>query len=200
MYAIKSLQLLQHCLHDDWRILDPLLMQLPRLLHPTHLPISSGSGMPKWFYNKFAANQNVRRPNWSMLACWVKGWTWITDNLDHLYSCPCGLSCLWTKSYVLVNKHDALLFETTTPPLYLLHFVFLMLCRRFPIIHVIYVCAHFYMFMYSARKAEMEVIRSEFLDRENIQKFWDEKMNVEKTPGLGVEKAYLAALSDLEQE
>ncbi|KAM0989337.1 hypothetical protein ACFX2I_013164 [Malus domestica] len=46
----------------------------------------------------------------------------------------------------------------------------------------------------------MEVIRSEFLDRENIQKFWDEKMNVEKTPGLGVEKAYLAALSDLEQE
>ncbi|KAM1534387.1 hypothetical protein PS1_008167 [Malus domestica] len=96
----------------------------------------------------------------------VKVWTWITDNLDNLYSCPCGLSCLWTKSYVLVNKPDALLFETTTPPL----------------------------------QAEMEVIRSEMLDRENIQKFWDEKMNAEKTRGLEVEKAYLAALSDSEQE
>ncbi|KAM1087674.1 hypothetical protein EV1_013161 [Malus domestica] len=46
----------------------------------------------------------------------------------------------------------------------------------------------------------MEVIRSELLDMENIQKFWDEKMNVDKTRGLGVEKAYLAALSDLESE
>nr|7YRO_A Chain A, Fucosyltransferase [Mangifera indica]7YRO_B Chain B, Fucosyltransferase [Mangifera indica]7YRO_C Chain C, Fucosyltransferase [Mangifera indica]7YRO_D Chain D, Fucosyltransferase [Mangifera indica]7YRO_E Chain E, Fucosyltransferase [Mangifera indica]7YRO_F Chain F, Fucosyltransferase [Mangifera indica]7YRO_G Chain G, Fucosyltransferase [Mangifera indica]7YRO_H Chain H, Fucosyltransferase [Mangifera indica]BBA65764.1 alpha-1,3/alpha-1,4-fucosyltransferase [Mangifera indica] len=47
----------------------------------------------------------------------VKGWTWIPDNLDNLYSCRCGLSCLWTKSSVLVDKPDALLFETTTPPL-----------------------------------------------------------------------------------
>ncbi|KAM1120247.1 hypothetical protein ACFX2I_044345 [Malus domestica] len=47
----------------------------------------------------------------------VKGWTWIPDNLDNLYSCPCGLSCLWTKSSVLADKPDALLFETTTPPL-----------------------------------------------------------------------------------
>ncbi|KAJ4962893.1 hypothetical protein NE237_022832 [Protea cynaroides] len=46
----------------------------------------------------------------------VKGWTWIPDNLDNLYSCRCGLSCLWTKSPVLVDKADALLFETTTPP------------------------------------------------------------------------------------
>ncbi|KAK3008040.1 hypothetical protein RJ639_014935 [Escallonia herrerae] len=46
----------------------------------------------------------------------VKGWTWIPDNLDNLYSCRCGLSCLWTKSSVLVDKPDALLFETTTPP------------------------------------------------------------------------------------
>ncbi|RXH78759.1 hypothetical protein DVH24_002277 [Malus domestica] len=50
------------------------------------------------------------------------------------------------------------------------------------------------------RKAEMEVIRSELLDRENIQKFWDEKMNAEKTRGLEVEKVYLVALSDLEKE
>uniref|UniRef100_A0A6N2LVL4 Fucosyltransferase n=1 Tax=Salix viminalis TaxID=40686 RepID=A0A6N2LVL4_SALVM len=47
----------------------------------------------------------------------VKGWTWIPGNLDNLYSCRCGLSCLWTKSSVLADKPDALLFETTTPPL-----------------------------------------------------------------------------------
>ena len=47
----------------------------------------------------------------------VKGWTWIPDNLDNLYSCRCGMSCLWTKSSVLADKPDALLFETTTPPL-----------------------------------------------------------------------------------
>lgn len=47
----------------------------------------------------------------------VKGWTWIPDNMDNLYNCRCGLSCLWTKSSVLADKPDALLFETTTPPL-----------------------------------------------------------------------------------
>ena len=47
----------------------------------------------------------------------VKGWTWIPDNLDNLYSCRCGMSCLWTKSSVLADKPDAFLFETTTPPL-----------------------------------------------------------------------------------
>ncbi|KAF8411873.1 hypothetical protein HHK36_004432 [Tetracentron sinense] len=46
----------------------------------------------------------------------VKGWTWIPDNLDNLYSCRCGLSCLWTKSSVLADKPDAMLFETTRPP------------------------------------------------------------------------------------
>lgn len=46
----------------------------------------------------------------------VKGWTWIPDNLDNLYSCRCGLTCLWTKSSVLADKPDVLLFETTTPP------------------------------------------------------------------------------------
>ncbi|GAV65546.1 LOW QUALITY PROTEIN: hypothetical protein CFOL_v3_09061, partial [Cephalotus follicularis] len=46
----------------------------------------------------------------------VKGWTWIPDNLDNLYYCRCGLTCLWTKSSVLADKPDALLFETTTPP------------------------------------------------------------------------------------
>lgn len=52
----------------------------------------------------------------SHVSVLVKGWTWIPDNLDNLYSCRCGLSCLWTKSSVLADKPDALLFETTTPP------------------------------------------------------------------------------------
>ncbi|GMH00332.1 hypothetical protein Nepgr_002171 [Nepenthes gracilis] len=47
----------------------------------------------------------------------VKGWTWIPDNLDNLYYCRCGLSCLWTKSSILADNPDALVFETTTPPL-----------------------------------------------------------------------------------
>ncbi|KAL2893566.1 Alpha-(1 4)-fucosyltransferase [Bienertia sinuspersici] len=47
----------------------------------------------------------------------VKGWTWIPDNLENLYECKCGLSCFWTKSDVLADPPDALLFETTTPPL-----------------------------------------------------------------------------------
>ncbi|KAF6147899.1 hypothetical protein GIB67_014479 [Kingdonia uniflora] len=46
----------------------------------------------------------------------VKGWTWVPDNLDNLYSCRCGLSCLWSKSPILADKPDVLLFETTTPP------------------------------------------------------------------------------------
>ncbi|KAL2231872.1 alpha-(1,4)-fucosyltransferase [Sesamum indicum] len=46
----------------------------------------------------------------------VKGWTWVPDNMNNLYSCRCGLSCLWTKSSVLADRPDALLFETTTPP------------------------------------------------------------------------------------
>lgn len=50
----------------------------------------------------------------------VKGWTWIPDTLDNLYSCSCGLTCLWTKSPVLADKPDALLFETTTPPIQVL--------------------------------------------------------------------------------
>nr|GLL40469.1 alpha-(1,4)-fucosyltransferase [Ipomoea trifida] len=47
----------------------------------------------------------------------VKGWTWIPDGMDNLYSCRCGLSCLWTKLPVMADKPDALLFETSTPPL-----------------------------------------------------------------------------------
>lgn len=46
----------------------------------------------------------------------VKGWTWIPDNLDNLYSCRCGLSCLWTKSPVLADRPDVLVFENVVPP------------------------------------------------------------------------------------
>ncbi|XP_054782120.1 alpha-(1,4)-fucosyltransferase-like [Prosopis cineraria] len=46
----------------------------------------------------------------------VKGPTWIPDSLDNLYTCRCGLSCLWTKSSVLADNPDALLFEKTKPP------------------------------------------------------------------------------------
>lgn len=68
----------------------------------------------------------------------VKGWTWIPDNLDNLYSCRCGLSCLWTKSSVLADKPDALLFETTTPPLQVLlwsHFSPFVFCSFFVVIY-----------------------------------------------------------------
>lgn len=47
----------------------------------------------------------------------VKKWTWVPDNLDNLYQCRCGLSCLWTKSNVLADQPDVLFFETSTPPL-----------------------------------------------------------------------------------
>ncbi|XP_078434669.1 fucosyltransferase 13 isoform X2 [Wolffia australiana] len=46
----------------------------------------------------------------------VKEWSWIPDNLDQLYYCRCGLSCLWTKSPILADKPDALLFENSSPP------------------------------------------------------------------------------------
>ncbi|CAA6667687.1 unnamed protein product [Spirodela intermedia] len=52
----------------------------------------------------------------SHVSVLIKGWTWIPDNLDQLYSCRCGLSCLWTKSAVLADKPDALLFENAMPP------------------------------------------------------------------------------------
>ncbi|XP_065008567.1 alpha-(1,4)-fucosyltransferase-like [Musa acuminata AAA Group] len=47
----------------------------------------------------------------------VKGWTWIPDSMDNLYSCRCGKTCLWTKSRVLADHPDAILFESATPPL-----------------------------------------------------------------------------------
>nr|CAB3459509.1 unnamed protein product [Digitaria exilis] len=46
----------------------------------------------------------------------VKGWTWIPDALDGVYTCRCGVSCIWSKSAAAVDRPDALLFEGATPP------------------------------------------------------------------------------------
>uniref|UniRef100_A0A0D9XXC4 Fucosyltransferase n=1 Tax=Leersia perrieri TaxID=77586 RepID=A0A0D9XXC4_9ORYZ len=46
----------------------------------------------------------------------VKGWTWIPDALDGVYTCRCGVSCVWSKSAAVVDLPDALLFEGATPP------------------------------------------------------------------------------------
>lgn len=40
----------------------------------------------------------------SHVSVLVKGWTWIPDNMDNLYSCRCGLACLWTKSPILADN------------------------------------------------------------------------------------------------
>ncbi|XP_062213169.1 alpha-(1,4)-fucosyltransferase-like [Phragmites australis] len=44
----------------------------------------------------------------------VKGWTWIPDALDGVYTFRCGVSCVWSKSTAVVDRPDALLFEGTT--------------------------------------------------------------------------------------
>lgn len=46
----------------------------------------------------------------------VKAHTWIPDNLNSLYACDCGLSCLWEKSSVLADDPDAHIYETYKPP------------------------------------------------------------------------------------
>jgi alpha-1,4-fucosyltransferase len=47
----------------------------------------------------------------------VKGWTWVPDALDGVYTCWCGVNCVWGKSAAAVDRPDALLFEGATPPL-----------------------------------------------------------------------------------
>ncbi|XP_038706109.1 uncharacterized protein LOC120001735 [Tripterygium wilfordii] len=51
-----------------------------------------------------------------------------------------------------------------------------------------------------SRQAEMEEIRTELLDRGDVEAFWDEKLQEVKIHGSEVEKIYLAAVHDLEQE
>ena len=52
----------------------------------------------------------------------------------------------------------------------------------------------------SSRRAEMKEIKSELLEKRDIQRFWDEKLDEERTRGFEVEKLYFSAVQDLEQE
>ncbi|VAI15293.1 unnamed protein product [Triticum turgidum subsp. durum] len=54
------------------------------------------------------------------VGVFVKGWTWIPDSLDGVYTCRCGVSCVWSKAAAVVDRPDALLFEGATPPLQVL--------------------------------------------------------------------------------
>ncbi|KAK9713729.1 hypothetical protein RND81_06G047500 [Saponaria officinalis] len=87
----------------------------PRFKEKYHNWAGNGSGsFQMGGYSGGCGGEESRPKHVSVL---VKGWTWVPDNMDSLYSCGCGLSCLWTKSSVLADSPDALLFETTTPPL-----------------------------------------------------------------------------------
>jgi hypothetical protein len=58
------------------------------------------------------------------VGVFVKGWTWIPDALDGVYTCRCGVTCVWSKAAAVVDRPDAMLFEGATPPQeVLLHFV-----------------------------------------------------------------------------
>ncbi|OMO90187.1 hypothetical protein CCACVL1_07479 [Corchorus capsularis] len=52
----------------------------------------------------------------------------------------------------------------------------------------------------SSRRVEMKEIKSELLEKGDIQRFWDQKLDEERTCGLELEKLYYSALQDLEQE
>ncbi|OMP06838.1 protein CHUP1, chloroplastic-like protein [Corchorus olitorius] len=52
----------------------------------------------------------------------------------------------------------------------------------------------------SSRRVEMKEIKSELLEKGDIQRFWDQKLDEERTRGLELEKLYYSALQDLEQE
>ncbi|KAK8604191.1 hypothetical protein V6N13_042453 [Hibiscus sabdariffa] len=52
----------------------------------------------------------------------------------------------------------------------------------------------------SLKRAEMKEIKSELLERGEIQSFWIEKLDEERARGSEVEKLYFSAVQDLEQE
>jgi hypothetical protein len=45
----------------------------------------------------------------------VKRSTWLPDSMHGLYSCGCGLSCMWEKSSLLAYDPDVEMYETTHP-------------------------------------------------------------------------------------
>lgn len=65
--------------------------------------------------------QNSRVDNCTVLrqqhvSVLVKKTGWIPITLNNLYSCDCGLTCLWTNSDVFDEKPDAYLYEKHFPP------------------------------------------------------------------------------------
>lgn len=52
----------------------------------------------------------------------------------------------------------------------------------------------------SSRQAEMAEIRSQLFDSGDIQRWWDKKFSEERARGFEVEKLYIAARCDLEEE
>lgn len=52
----------------------------------------------------------------------------------------------------------------------------------------------------TSRQNAMEEIRSDLLTRGDIQRYWDGKLEEERSRAIDVEMAYLAAIHDLEQE
>ncbi|KAE8666100.1 Cytochrome b561/ferric reductase transmembrane family protein [Hibiscus syriacus] len=53
---------------------------------------------------------------------------------------------------------------------------------------------------YQGQRAEMKEIKSELLEKGEIQSFWNEKLDEERARGSEVEKLYFLAVQDLEQE
>lgn len=53
---------------------------------------------------------------------------------------------------------------------------------------------------YTSKQKAMGEIKSELLERGDIQKYWDEKLKEEKDHGVEVERDYSVAVKDLEQE
>lgn len=53
---------------------------------------------------------------------------------------------------------------------------------------------------YSSRQMAMDEVRSELLERGDIQKYWDEKLKEEKSHGVEVERDYISAVQDFQQE
>ncbi|ESQ32921.1 hypothetical protein EUTSA_v10003928mg [Eutrema salsugineum] len=51
-----------------------------------------------------------------------------------------------------------------------------------------------------SRKAEMEEIRSELVEKGEIRQFWDEKLQVERSRRVEMEELYLSSVNELEEE
>ncbi|KAG0575533.1 hypothetical protein KC19_5G010500 [Ceratodon purpureus] len=78
-----------------------------------HSHVISSSSRPSLQNSRVDNCEVLRKQHVSVL---VKQWTWIPDTLNNLYSCECGLTCLWTNSDALEKNPDAHFYETYSPP------------------------------------------------------------------------------------